>query len=281
MPFVAIVGSGPLGGTLAHTLAARDRVTEVRLIDTDANVARGKALDILQSAPVGQFSTRVTAADTIDAATGAAVIVVADGASGGEHAGEMGLGMLRRLLRAGAVAPIVCAGAQQRHLIAMAVSELKVDRMAIVGSAPGALESALRALAGVALDGSGAEVALRVLGVPPHAAVVSWESAGVSGQPLTSQLPPHAIAGLAARIPGLWPPGSYALASAAARVVEAIAHASRRQLTCFISLETGPIRNAVAAVPVELGPAGVARVLSPALTPQERTMVENAIQAGI
>jgi hypothetical protein len=33
-------------------------------------------------------------------------------------------------------------------------------------------------------------------------------------------------------------------------------------------------------VPVELGPAGVGRVLSPALTPQERTMVENAIQAG-
>ena len=52
MPFVAIIGAGPLGGALAHTLAARDRVREVRLIDDDERIAAGKAIDIRQASPV-------------------------------------------------------------------------------------------------------------------------------------------------------------------------------------------------------------------------------------
>jgi malate dehydrogenase len=278
MAFVAVIGSGPLGGHLAQKIARRDRVAEVRLIDSDGNLARGKALDILQSGPVEQFSTRVTAADSIDAAAGAHVIVLADAASGQEHSGESGLAIVRRFVRAGAASPIVCAGAQQQDVIARSVSELRVDRRLMLGSAPGALESALRALAGLALDGSGVEVSLRVLGRPPRAAVVAWESASIAGQPLSSQLPPHALAGLSSRIPGLWPLGPYALASAAALVVEALIHGSRRSLSCFVALDAGLRRSAVASVPVSLGPNGVRQFIEPSLTRQERTMVENAVQ---
>ena len=39
MGFIAIVGSGALGGAVAHALAVRDRVTEVRLIDPAGQVA--------------------------------------------------------------------------------------------------------------------------------------------------------------------------------------------------------------------------------------------------
>jgi hypothetical protein len=220
----------------------------------------------------------LTSAEAIEAAVGADVIVIADAAAGNvEHAGEAGLGLLRHLVRAGSRAPILCAGALQRELIASAVTELHLPRGQILGSAPLALESALRALAGLALDGSGVEVCLRVVGVPPRAAVVAWEEATAYGQPLASQLPPHAIAGLAARIPGLWPPGPYALASAAARVVEAIALGSRRRFSCFVAMASGPVRAAVGSMPVELGPAGVVRVLEPALTRQERTALENAL----
>jgi malate/lactate dehydrogenase len=89
---------------------------------------------------------------------------------------------------------------------------------------------------------------------------------------------PHAIAGLVARIPGLWPPGPYALAAAAARVVEAIALGSRRRFSCFVAIEAGPLRAAVGAMPVELGPRGVVRVLEPALTRQEKTALDNALE---
>ena len=72
MSFVAIIGSGALGGAVAHAIARRDRIGEVRLIDAEGSIARGKALDILQSSPIDGFSTRTTAADTLDAASGAA-----------------------------------------------------------------------------------------------------------------------------------------------------------------------------------------------------------------
>jgi malate dehydrogenase len=275
----AILGCGALGGSVAHALARRDRLAEVRLIDVEGSIARGKALDIVQSSPLVGFSTRVTAADALEAAAGADVIVVADAAADdAEHTGEPGLAMLRHLAPLAGSAPIVCAGAHQRALIGRAVTELRLPASRIVGSAPMALESALRALAGLALDGTGAEVALRVVGVPPRAAVVAWEEASVAGQPLSSRLPAHALAGLNARIPRLWPPGPLALAAACARTVEALALGARRRFTVFVAMDAGPVRTAVAAMPVELDLGGVRSILEPALTRQERTLLENAIE---
>jgi malate dehydrogenase len=276
--FVAVIGSGAIGGALAHKLALRDRVAEVRLIDPQAGVAQGKALDILQSSPIEGFSTRVVAAQALHSAAGARAIVIADSADGAEHSGEAGLALVRQIAAVESAAPLVFAGSGQRQLIGRSVSELHLSRSRVLGTAPAALESALRALAGIALDASGADVQLRVIGAPPEAAVVGWEEASASGLPLREQLPPHAIAGLTARIPQLWPPGPYALASAAARVVEAIVNGSRRRYSCFVTLDAGPARHAVASMPVEIGPRGIVRILEPALTRQERTMMESAIE---
>ena len=154
-----------------------------------------------------------------------------------------------------------------------AIGELHVAGSRIVGSAPLALESALRSLTGLLLDTSGVEIGITAVGIPPHAAVVAWEEASISGQPLTSYLPPHEIAALNARLPGLWPPGPYALASAASRIIEAIVNGSRRRFSCFVAAG----RASVGAMPVELGEDGVRRVLEPVLTRQERTRLENAM----
>jgi malate dehydrogenase len=274
MSFVAIIGAGAIGGSLAHTLAARDAAGEVRLIDTDVKVAEGKALDILQSGPVGGFSTRLSASSSFMSAAGADAIVIADHASGkGEHGGEAGLALMRQLVAIESRAPIVFAGAGQRELMQRTVIELHVGKSRIVGAAPGALESALRALAGLLLDGSGVEVSLRIVGVPPHGAVIAWEEATAFGQPIASEMPPHLMSGLSARLPGLWPPGPYALASAAARVVEAVLAGGRRRFSCFVA----DARGRVAALPVELGADGIRKIHQPVLTPQERTLFETAI----
>jgi malate dehydrogenase len=274
MSFVAIIGSGALGGAVAHTLAVRDRVREVRLIDPEERVAEGKALDIRQSSPIDQFATLVVGSSAIAAAAGAAAIVIADPASGvGEFTGEAGLSLLRRLAAIESRAPIVCAGGSQRELIARGVAELHMPVARLIGSSPVALESALRALAALSIDASGVPITLTVVGIPPSNAVVAWEEASVSGQPLTSLVAPHVIAGLNARLPGLWPPGTNALGSAAAAIVEAIAIGSRRRFSCFVHVGN----RRVAAMPVELGEEGLRRVIEPVLTRQERTRLENAI----
>ena len=279
MGFVAVIGAGPLGGAIAQTVALRDRLREVRLIDPHASVAQGKALDIQQSAAVEGFSVRIGAAHALHAAAGADAIVIADAAETHvEHSGEPGLSLVRQLAAIEEHAPIVFAGATQRELIGRTVAELRLPRHRVFGSAPTALESALRALAAVALDRSGVEVHLRVVGSPPQAVAVGWEEATASGMPLRTQLAPHMISALSSRIAKLWPPGPLALASATTQVVEAIINGGRRRFTCFVALDEGPTRYAVVAMPIAIGPGGVAEVLDPALTPQERTQMENALE---
>lgn len=278
MSFIAILGAGPLGGSVAHRLALRGRVGEIRLIDPDEDIARGKALDILQSSPIDGFSTRLSAAGRLEAAAGASVAIVADAARGGtEYAGEDGLAVLRRLLAIDPRLMLVFGGSAQRGLMAQVVSELHVPPRRVVGSAAVALEGAVRALVALELNGSGTGVQVAVLGAPPHAAVIAWEGASAYGQPLSAMVPPHRLAAISARLPGLWPPGPLALASAAARIAEALANGSRSRHTCFVAMEEPPGRGAVVAVPAELGPGGVARLVPPALSRQERTIFENAL----
>ena len=156
------------------------------------------------------------------------------------------------------------------------MGELHIPSTRVLGSAPLALESAVRALAALELDGSAVEISLRIVGVPPHSAVVAWEEAATAGQPLTAHIPPHALAALSRRLPSLWPPGPYALASAGARVAEGLAAGSRRRFSCFVWMESGPLRGSVVAMPVEVGFDGIRRIVEPSLTRQERTLLENA-----
>ncbi len=202
---------------------------------------------------------------------------MADAASGtGEHAGEAGLPILRQLAAVEARAPLVFAGAGQLSLMRLASAELKIRDARLIGSAPLALESALRALVALAIDGSAVEVTLRIVGVPPRGAVVAWEEATAFGQPVASELAPHVMSGIGAKIAGLWPPGPFALASAAARVVEGIIHAGRGRYSCFVAVRGGR----VAALPIDVGPDGVRRVHTPVLTRQEQTLFESALERG-
>ena len=277
MSFIAILGAGAIGGALAHRLASRARIPEVRLIDGDGTIAQGKALDIQQSSPIEGFGTRITSTTVIEGAAGADVIVLADAARGGEHTGEAGLALVRRLAALETRAPIVFAGATQRELMVRAVGELRLDRRRIVGSSPAALESAVRALVALEINGSPSDVQLLVVGVPPRRAVIAWESATASGQPLSAQVPAHRLAAISATLPGLWPPGPQVLSSAAARVAEALAIGSRRRYSCFVAVDEAAGQGLIAALPVELGVGGIERVLRPALSRQEQTQLENAV----
>ena len=279
MSTVAIIGAGPLGGALAHALAGRSRVAEVRLIDPEGRIAEGKALDIFQSAPVEQFSTRLTAAPGYSAAAGADVIVFADLVASGEIAGDAGLAVLRQVTRLDADAPLLFAGGLQRDLMRLALGELRVAPRRVLGSAPLALESSVRALTAALVDVSPADLSIGVAGVPPRDAVIGWDAATAFHQPIAAILAPHHMSALSARVPALWPPAPYTLASAAARVAEALAHGSRRRYTCFAAIDFLDVgRNVVAAVPVEIRQGGVARTLAPALSRHELTGFQNGLR---
>ncbi len=282
MARVAIVGAGELGGALAHKLAARDRVGSVCLIDASRGVAAGKALDIRQSGPIERFGTGVTAGP-IDAVVGAGVVVVADPAApaDGEGSGDPSAepaALVERIAGLAGSAPIVCADAAGGGLVARSVRELGIGRARIVGSAPEALAAGLRALIALEADVSPAQVAVQVLGTPPEHPVVAWSSASVAGGPLQERLSPPALARVRRLVERLWPPGPYALAAAAARVVEAlVAGGSRRVFTCFVADDARRPASAPAAA-VTLHAGGVGDVVEPALSPSERVLLDNALE---
>ena len=277
MSFVAILGAGPIGGALTHALAERNRVDEVRLIDPEGRIAEGKALDILQSSPVQQFSTRVTGTTSLAAAAGADAIVFADFMSG-EIAGETGLATVRQIARLDSSAPLLFAGGSQRDLMQHAVNELRLAPRRLLGSAPLGLESSVRAVAAALIDASPADLAIGIAGVPPRAAVIGWDAATAFNQRIADVLPAYQLASISSRLPALWPPSPYTLAAAAARVAEAFAAGSRRRYTCFASIDvTGAGRGLIAAVPVEILRGGIGRLFEPALSRHERTAFENGL----
>lgn len=278
MASVAIIGAGPLGGALASTLAHHGRAAEVRLIDPAGRVAEGKALDILQSSPVERFSVRVTSAVDYAAAAGADVIAFADLATDGDIAGESGLAIVRHVARIDSAAPLLFCG-PQIELMRRTIAELHVARGRVVGSAALALESAVEAIAAALMDASPKDLAIGIAGVPPADVVIGWDAATAFNQPIAHVLPAHQLASLSSRIAGLWPPGPYALASAAARIADALAFGTRRRFTCFAAVDVvGAGRGLIAAVPVEIRKGEIGAVLDPALSRHERTVFENGLR---
>lgn len=273
--FAAVIGAGEIGGATLQAIAALDCVSEVRVIDTNAGAATGKALDAMQAAAWEAHSTRIVGGSDVRAAAGATAIVLADafGPPSREWQGEDGLGLLRRVweLAADERSVIICAGTTHAQLILTAVRELRVDRRRVVGTAPAAFESAARAMVGIALDGNGSNVSLMVLGRPPTATVPCWSQAAVNGAALTSRLTAAQIVAIEERLPRMWPPGAYALGTAAARAVRACVHGARTPMTLSVSLDGElKMRNVVAALPVRLGPGGVLQVIEPDLSPHDR-----------
>jgi malate dehydrogenase len=275
---VVILGAGELGGTLAHALARRETAAAIRLVDEAGSVAAGKALDIMQAAPIEGFATRVTGRNDLAMSGAADVIVVADAADGGEWIGDQALLLLKRLRAMAEHSVVVCAGAGARDLVERGVRELGYRRDRLLGSAPEALAGAVRALVAIEADGSVRDVGLTVLGVPPGHTVIPWDDATIAGFAATRVLDEPARRRLGARVAPLWPPGPIALAAAAASVIDAIAGRSRRTVCAFVAPDDAAGRRArTAAVPVRLGPAGIVRVELPALSVRDQVAFDNAV----
>ena len=281
MTTVAIIGVGELGATVSQSIALRDCVQRVVIIDDAASAATGVALDIQQSGPVERFHTTLTGTDDLSAVTGTAVCVVADRAGGEsrEWSGDEGLAMIQRLLQYSPSAPIVFAGTQQVALMQHAARELRAPRERLIGSAAEALASAIRSIVALEAQCSTADVALSVLGTPPDGFVVPWNDASIGGYALERTLSQAQIARLEARSARLWPPGPFTLATAAARIVEAIVGVGRNSLAALTPLdgEFG-VRNQVAALPVFLAQHGIARVRVPELNTRERVRLETVLK---
>ena len=77
---ITVVGAGNVGATVANVLATKAFASEVVLIDIKEGLSEGKAMDIMQTAHMLNFDTKVTGVTNDYSATaGSQVVVITSG----------------------------------------------------------------------------------------------------------------------------------------------------------------------------------------------------------
>jgi len=75
---IALVGAGNIGGTLAH-LAGLKNLGDIVILDVNAGVAQGKALDLEQSSVIEDFDSKISGTSDYSEIAGADVVIVTAG----------------------------------------------------------------------------------------------------------------------------------------------------------------------------------------------------------
>src|SRR5437660_800483 len=75
---IALIGSGQIGGTLAHLVGLKE-LGDVVMFDIAEGIPQGKALDIAQSSPVDGFDAHLTGTNSYEALDNARVCIVTAG----------------------------------------------------------------------------------------------------------------------------------------------------------------------------------------------------------
>jgi malate dehydrogenase len=295
---IAVLGAGNIGGSLAQRLAEMDVAEEVALIDIIDGLPQGKALDIQESAPILEFSTRVTGGTSLDAISGADVVVETAGL-----ARKPGMSRSDLLEKNAAIVKGHAEAVRDKapKAICLVVTN-PVDVMtyyfrevcgfptAQVFGESGTLDTArFRTFVAEELHVAPRDVTGFVLGTHGDTMVPVLSLTSVSGVPLTKLLPAAKLQAIVERTRGgggeivaLLKSGSayYAPTASQAELVRAVAHDEHRLLpaTAHLNGEFGQ-KGVYVGVPVLLGRRGVERVVEIDLDAAERAAFAASVEA--
>ncbi len=284
---VTVVGAGNVGATTAQRLV-EGGLADVYLVDVVEGLARGKALDLAQAAPIVGHSCRIEGGESYEAAEGSDVVVITagiarkPGMSRDDLLQTNGNIVTQVVENVRAVCPdaillMVSNPLDVTTYIAQQLSGLPRSR--VMGMA-GVLDSArFCAFIAMELDCSPADVSAMVLGGHGDSMVPLPRHATVSGVPVTELVPPERLQAIVERtrnggaeIVSYLKTGSafYAPAASVVRMVAAILRDEKRLLPACVELqgEYG-LDGLPIGVPVILGREGVERVVELDLNAEE------------
>ena len=277
-----------MGSSTAQRIAEKG-YAEVVLLDIIEGLAQGKALDILQSAPVLNTDIRLTGTSDYKDTAGSELVIVTAGlfrkpgmtrdqllAANAEIVG----GVVKNIVKYSPQCVILMVSNPLDAMTYLAVQASKFPRKRVVGMS-GALDSArLSACVAAELKVSPKDISAWVLGAHGLNMVVIPRLTTVRGKPLTELLPPETIDRLVERtvhggreIVDLLKVGSafYAPSAGIARMAEAIILDKKEVLPCAALLdgEYG-IKDSVIGVPVRLGKGGIEEIVELDLSAGEK-----------
>lgn len=293
-----VIGAGQVGATAAMRLAEKE-LADVVLIDVIDGVPAGKALDLMEAAPVEKYDASVIGAtNDYSAAKDSDVVIITAGIprKPGMSRDDLlttNMGIMRSVTeQVAAVAPnatliIVSNPLDAMCHIAYETSGFPKNR--VIGMA-GVLDSArFRTFISMELNVSVENTHAFVLGGHGDTMVPLPRYSTVAGIPITELMTPERIEALVdrtrnggAEIVGLLKTGSayYAPSASAVEMAEAILKDKKKILPCaaMLSGEYG-ITDLFIGVPVKLGKDGVEEIIEIKLTDEESKALNNSADA--
>src|SRR5689334_2822090 len=299
---IALIGSGMIGGTLAH-IAARDELGDVVLFDVVEGIPQGKGLDIAEASPVFGRDSALKGANAYEGIAGADVCIVTAGVprKPGMSRDDL-LGINLKVMKAvgegiAKHAPNAFVIVVTNPLDAMVWAFRQFSKLPhnkVVGMA-GVLDSArFRWFLAEELNVSVEDVTAFVLGGHGDTMVPLTRYSTVAGIPLpdlvkmgwTSQEKLDAIVQRTrdggAEIVNLLKTGSafYAPAASAIAMADSYLKDKKRVLPCAANLNGQyGLNDIYVGVPCIIGKNGVEKVVEIVLLPNEREMFDKSVGA--
>ncbi len=301
-PKIALIGSGQIGGTLAH-LAAMKELGDVVLFDIAEGIPQGKALDIAESGPSEKFDAAVSGTNDYADIAGADVCIVTAGVprKPGMSRDDL-LGINLKVMKS--VGEGIAQHAPDAFVICItnpldamvwALREFSGLPHAKVCGMAGVLDSArFRHFLSLEFDVSMRDVTAFVLGGHGDTMVPLTRYSTVAGIPLpdlvkmgwTSQEKLDAIVQRTrdggAEIVGLLKTGSafYAPATSAIEMAESYLKDQKRLLPCaaYCDGEYG-LKGTYVGVPTVIGKDGIERIIDIKLNKDEQAMFDKSVEA--
>jgi malate dehydrogenase len=284
---VTVVGAGNVGATTAQRLA-EGGLCDVYLVDVVEGLARGKALDLAQAAPVVGHSSRIEGGESYEPAAGSDLAVITAGI-----ARKPGMSRDDLLQTNGRIVTEVVTNLRAvcpEAMLVMVSNPLDVTSH-IAAEVSGLPRERVMGMAGV-LDGarfcafiamevgcSPADVTAMVMGGHGDSMVPLPRHATVSGIPVTELIAPDRLAAIVERtrhggaeIVSYLRTGSafYAPAAAVVQMVAAILRDEKRVLPACVQLEGEyGLSEVSVGVPAVLGKGGVERIIELGLNETE------------
>ncbi len=291
---VTIIGSGNVGATAAHWIAAKE-LADIVLIDVVEGVPQGKALDLLEAMPIEKRDCSIIGTnDYADAANSDIVIITAGiarkpGMSRDDLLNTNAKIMADVVAKVTAVSPNSILIVVSNPLDAMAQAAFNhsgFPRERVIGMA-GVLDSArFRTFIAEELNVSVENVTAFVLGGHGDTMVPLSRYSTVAGIPITELIEPARLRELESRtanggaeIVKHLKTGSayYAPSAAVTEMVEAILKDKKKILPCaaYLQGEFG-ITGLFVGVPCKLGAKGLEQIIEIKLTPDEQAALQKS-----
>lgn len=297
MSKVTVIGAGNVGATVANTLAHKDIVKEIVVLDIMGDFARGKALDTWQQAPIDNYSTYLHGTDKYEDTANSDIVVITAGVPRKPGMSRDDLittnaNIVNSVTRSvmahspNAILIVVSNPLDVMTYAAYKASGLPAHK--VIGMA-GILDTArYRAFLAHELKVSPKDIQAMLLGGHGDTMVPLPRYTSVGGIPVTELIDEEKLNAIVERtkvgggelVKLMGTSAWYAPGAASAQMVEAIVRDENRVFPCCIKLEGQYGMNDVfLGVPVKLGKNGVEKVIELKLNEEEMTLMRNSADA--